>query len=49
MSDSTIIEGPSPDASFRMTILQEPRESDRFRMVKYITGLGKALDELPTS
>jgi len=29
-----------------MTILQEPRVSDRFRVVEYVTGLGKALEEL---
>ena len=29
-----------------MTILQETRGPDRFRVVEYVTGLGKALEEL---
>jgi len=43
-----LIEAATTRAAFRMTILQEPRGSgsDRFRVVEYVTGLGKALDEL---
>ena len=41
-----LIEAATARASFRMTILQEPRGSDRFRVVEYVTGPGKALDEL---
>ena len=41
-----LIEAATTRAAFRMTILQETRGSDRFRVVEYVTGLGKALDEL---
>jgi len=41
-----LIEAATTRAAYRMTILQEPRASDRFRVVEYVTGLGKALEEL---
>jgi hypothetical protein len=41
-----LIEAATTRAAFRMTILQETRGSDRFRVVEYLTGLGKALEEL---
>jgi hypothetical protein len=41
-----LIEAATTRAAYRMTILQEPRVSDRFRVVEYVTGLGKALEEL---
>jgi len=40
-----LIEAATTRAAFRMTILQETR-GDRFRVVEYVTGLGKALEEL---
>jgi len=41
-----LIEAATTRAAFRMTILQETGGSDRFRVVEYVTGLGKALEEL---
>ena len=41
-----LIEAATTRAAYRMTILQETRVSDRFRVVEYVTGLGKALEEL---
>src|SRR5262249_50927037 len=41
-----LIEAATTRAAYRMTILQEMRASDRFRVVEYVTGLGKALEEL---
>jgi hypothetical protein len=41
-----LIEAATTRAAFRMTILQETRAPDRFRVVEYVTGMGKALEEL---
>jgi hypothetical protein len=41
-----LIEAATTRAAYRMTILQEARVSERCRVVEYITGSGKALEEL---
>ncbi len=41
-----LIEAATTRATYRMTILQEPRDSERCRVVEYLTGPGKALREL---
>ena len=41
-----LIEAATTRAAYRMTILQETRASDRCRVVEYVTGPGKALEEL---
>ncbi|MBV8119375.1 MAG: hypothetical protein JO081_05480 [Alphaproteobacteria bacterium] len=41
-----LIEAATTRAAYRMTILHENRNPDRCRVVEYITGAGKALQEL---
>lgn len=41
-----LIEAATTRAAYRMTIMQEPRSAERCRVVEYVTGPGKALDEL---
>jgi hypothetical protein len=41
-----LIEAATTRAAYRMTILQEARETERCRVVEYVTGPGKALHEL---
>src|ERR1700676_5236656 len=41
-----LIEASTTRASYRMTILQEARDSERCRVVEYVTGPGKPLKEL---
>ena len=41
-----LIEAATTRAAYRMTIVQETRTSERCRVVEYVTGPGKALDEL---
>ncbi len=41
-----LIEAATTRATYRMTILQEPHNSERCRVVEYVTGPGKALHEL---
>jgi len=41
-----LIEAATTRAAYRMTILQEARDSERCRVVEYVTGPGKALREL---
>lgn len=41
-----LIEAATTRAAYRMTILQEARAAERCRVVEYVTGPGKALDEL---
>jgi hypothetical protein len=41
-----LIEAATTRAAYRMTILQETRDTDRCRVVEYVTGPGKALHEL---
>jgi hypothetical protein len=41
-----LIEAATTRAAYRMTILHENRSPDRCRVVEYITGAGKALQEL---
>ena len=41
-----LIEAATTRAAYRMTILQEARSSERCRVVEYVTGPGKTLEEL---
>ncbi len=41
-----LIEAATTRAAFRMTILHDARDSERCRVVEYITGSGKKLQEL---
>jgi hypothetical protein len=41
-----LIEAATTRATYRMTIVQEPGGSERCRVVEYVTGAGKALEEL---
>src|SRR5438270_9395881 len=41
-----LIEAATTRAAYRMSILQESRTSERCRVVEYVTGPGKALEEL---
>jgi hypothetical protein len=41
-----LIEAATTRSAYRMTILQEARSSERCRVVEYVTGPGKALEEL---
>jgi hypothetical protein len=41
-----LIEAATTRSSYRMTIVQEARTTERCRVVEYVTGPGKALDEL---
>jgi hypothetical protein len=41
-----LIEAATTRAAYRMSILQEARSSERYRVVEYVTGPGKALEEL---
>ena len=41
-----LIEAATTRAAYRMTILQESRDTERCRVVEYVTGPGKALQEL---
>lgn len=41
-----LIEATTTRAAYRMTILQETRDPERCRVVEYVTGPGKALQEL---
>jgi hypothetical protein len=41
-----LIEAATTRAAYRMTILKEVRQSERCRVVEYVTGPGKALEEL---
>jgi hypothetical protein len=41
-----LIEAATTRAAYRMSILQESRNSERYRVVEYVTGPGKALEEL---
>lgn len=41
-----LIEATATRAAYRMTILPETREPERYRVVEYVTGPGKALPEL---
>jgi hypothetical protein len=41
-----LIEAATTRSAYRMTILQEARPSERCRVVEYVTGSGKALEEL---
>ena len=41
-----LIEAATTRAAYRMTILQETRDPERCRVVEYVTGPGKALQEL---
>jgi len=41
-----LIEAATTRAAYRMTILQETRASERCRVVEYVTGPGKTLEEL---
>ena len=41
-----LIEAATTRSAYRMTIVQEARSSERCRVVEYVTGAGKALDEL---
>jgi hypothetical protein len=41
-----LIEAATTRAAYRMTILQETHDPERYRVVEYVTGPGKALHEL---
>jgi hypothetical protein len=41
-----LIEAATTRAAYRMTIVQDTRSAERCRVVEYVTGPGKALDEL---
>jgi hypothetical protein len=41
-----LIEAATTRAAYRMTIVQEPRNPERCRVVEYVTGPGKALQEM---
>jgi hypothetical protein len=41
-----LIEAATTRAAYRMTIVQDPRDGERCRVVEYVTGPGKALQEL---
>jgi hypothetical protein len=41
-----LIEAATTRAAYRMTILQETRDPERYRVVEYVTGPGKALHEV---
>ena len=41
-----LIEAATTRAAYRMTIVQEARAAERCRVVEYVTGPGKALEEL---
>jgi len=41
-----LIEAATTRGAFRMTILEEARAGERCRVVEYVTGAGKALEEL---
>ena len=41
-----LVEASTTRAAYRMTILSETRESERCRVVEYVTGPGKPLKEL---
>jgi hypothetical protein len=41
-----LIEAATTRAAYRMSILHEVRTSERYRVVEYVTGPGKALEEL---
>ena len=41
-----LIEAATTRAAYRMSILQEARNSERYRVVEYVTGPGKPLQEL---
>ena len=41
-----LLEAATTRAAYRMTILQEARDSERCRVVEYVTGAGKPLKEL---
>jgi hypothetical protein len=41
-----LIEAATTRAAYRMTIMPEAREAERYRVVEYVTGPGKALQEL---
>jgi hypothetical protein len=41
-----LIEAATTRSAYRMTILQEARASERCRVVEYVTGPGKAIEEL---
>ena len=41
-----LIEAATTRATYRMTIVQETQGTQRYRVVEYITGPGKALEEL---
>jgi hypothetical protein len=41
-----LIEAATTRAAYRMTIVQETRSAERCRVVEYVTGPGKALEEL---
>jgi hypothetical protein len=41
-----LIEAATTRAAYRMTIVQETQASQRYRVVEYVTGPGKALEEL---
>ena len=41
-----LIEAATTRAAYRMTILQEARAGERCRVVEYVTGAGKTLEEL---
>jgi hypothetical protein len=41
-----LIEAATTRSAYRMTIMPEPRENERCRVVEYVTGAGKPLSEL---
>jgi hypothetical protein len=41
-----MIEAATTRAAYRMTVLNEGRDGDRYRVVEYVTGAGKPLKEL---
>ena len=41
-----LIEAATTRAAYRMTIVQETHSTERYRVVEYVTGPGKALEEL---
>jgi hypothetical protein len=41
-----LIDAATTRAAYRMTIVQETRSTERCRVVEYVTGPGKALEEL---
>jgi hypothetical protein len=41
-----LVEASTTRAAYRMTILDETREGERYRVVEYVTGTGKPLKEL---